>query len=83
MPGHGLHAFAVKSLDPPVDGSGTTKQQDNDILPGIASVQEQQDVGAEAGLGIGVLTISVQQRLALPDVESHATVHGCKYRGAN
>ena len=37
-------------------------------------------MGAEADLGVGVLTISVEQRLALPGVEDHATGHGCKYQ---
>ena len=50
------------------------------VVPGVASGQEQQDVGTEADLGVGVLAISVEQRLALPGVEGHATGHGCKYQ---
>ena len=46
-----------------------------DGLPGVAIGQQQQDVGAEADLGIGVLTISIEQRLAPPGVEGHATCH--------
>ena len=53
VPGHDLDAFAVKSLDPSVDGPGATEQQGDDVLPGVASVQEQQDVGSEPDLGIG------------------------------
>ena len=51
--------------------------------PGVTIGQQQEDVGAEADLGVGVLAISIEQRLALPGVESHATSHGCKYQGAN
>ena len=39
------------------------------VGPGVAVGQEQEDVGAEADLGVGVLAISVEQRLALPGVE--------------
>ena len=80
MPGHGLDAFPVEPLDPAVDGAGATEEQGDDVLPGVASGQEQQDVGAEPDLGIGVLAISVEQRLALPGVEGHATVHECEYQ---
>ena len=31
------------------------------VGPGVAVVQQQQDVGAEADLGVGVLAISVEQ----------------------
>ena len=51
-----------------------------DVLPGAASVQKQQDMGAEPDLNIGIFAISVEQRLALPGVEGHAAVHDCEYQ---
>ena len=70
----------MEPLDPAVDGAGATEQQGDDGRPGVAVVQEQEDVGAEADLGVGVLAISVEQRLALPGVEGDATGHGCEYQ---
>ena len=34
----------------------------------MAVVEEQEDVGAESDLGVGILAVSVKQRLALPGV---------------
>ena len=70
----------VEPLDPAVDGAGAAEQHRGDGLPGVAIGQEQQDVGAESDLGVGVFAIAVEQRLALPGVEVHATDHGCKCR---
>src|SRR5262245_32237826 len=80
MPGDGLEALLVEPLDPAVDGAGAAEQHGADLLPGVAVGQEQQDVGAESDPGVGVLAISVEQRLALPGVEGHAAGHGCEYR---
>jgi hypothetical protein len=80
VPGYGLDPLLVEPLDPAIDGAGATEQQGADLLPGVAIGQEQQDVGVEPGLRVGVLTISIEQRLALPGVEGYATIHGCKYR---
>ena len=66
----------VEPLDPAVDGAGAAEQHGGDGRPGVAVGQEQEDVGAEADLGVGVLAISVEQRLALPGVEGHAAGHG-------
>ena len=80
MADHGLDSFLMEPFDPAVDGAGTTEQQRGDGGPGVAIGQEQEDVGPEPDLGVGVLAISVEQRLALPGVESHASGHGCKYQ---
>ncbi|HKM52678.1 MAG TPA: hypothetical protein VJY33_04655, partial [Isosphaeraceae bacterium] len=37
-------------------------------------------VGAEADLGVVVLAVSVEQRLALLGIEDDAARHGCGYR---
>src|SRR5579872_2193661 len=74
------HPLRVEPLDPAVDGPGATEEQCGDGGPGVTVGQEQEDVGAESDLGVTVLTISVEQRLALPGVEGDATGHGCEFR---
>ena len=80
MPGHGFHSFLMEPFDPSINGSGAAEQERCDSQPGVTIGQQQEDVGAEANLGVGVLAISIEQRLALPGVEGHATSHGCKYQ---
>ena len=80
VPGDGLQALPMEPLDPAVDGAGAAVKRGADLLPGAAVGHEEEDVGAESDLGVGVLAISVEQRLALPGVEGHAAGHGCKYR---
>jgi hypothetical protein len=80
VPGHGLDALLVEPLDPAVDGAGATEQEHGDGGPGVAVGQEQQDVGPESDLGVGVLAVSVEQRLALLGVEGDAAGHGCEFR---
>jgi hypothetical protein len=78
--GQTLGPLGVESLDPAVEGPGATQQQCTDSGPGVAIVDEQEDGGAEPDLGIGILAVSVEQRLALPGVEGDATGHGCEFR---
>ena len=80
VPGHGFHSFPVEPFDPSINGSAAAEQERRDRRPSVAIVQQQEDVGAEANLGVGVLAISIEQRLALPGVEGHATSHGCEYQ---
>lgn len=46
----------------------------------MAVAKEREDVCAEPDLGVGILALSVEQRLALPGVESDATNHGYGFR---
>jgi hypothetical protein len=78
VPGHGFHSFLVEPFDPSINGSGAAEQERRDRRPSVAIGQQQEDVSAEANLGVEVLAISIEQRLALPGVESHAISHGCK-----
>ena len=83
VPGHGLDSFPVEPLDPSVDRPGAAEQERRDGGPGVAIGQQQQDMGAEADLGVGVLTISVEQRLALPASRITLRVMGASARCGN
>jgi hypothetical protein len=73
----------MEPLDPAVDGPGTAEQNCGDGRPRVAVSQEQQNVSAETDLGIGVLAVSIKQRLALPSVECDASCHGCDFQVLN
>ena len=77
VPGHRLDALGVEPLDPAVDGAAAAEQQRGDGDPGLAVVQEQEDMGAEADLGVGVLAIAVEECGPLLGVEVDAALHGC------
>jgi hypothetical protein len=76
VPGQALDPLVLEPLDPAVDGPGAAEQQGGDGGPGVAISQEQEDVGVEADLGVGVVAVSVEQRLALPGVKGDAAGHG-------
>src|SRR5512142_2671801 len=80
VPGQTLDPLGLEPLDPAIDGPGATEQEHGDGGPGVALGQQQQDVGAEPDLGVGVLAVSVEQRLALPGVESNAASQRREYR---
>src|SRR5579875_89019 len=80
VPGDGLEALLLEPLDPAVDGAGATVADGADVLPGVAVGQEQEDVATGSDVGIGVMTISVEQHPSLPGVEGHAMGHGCESR---
>lgn len=45
VPGQPLDPLGLEPLDPAVDGPGATEQQRTDGRPGVAVIQEQEDVG--------------------------------------
>ncbi len=77
MTGHSLDALGVEPLDPSVDGSTATEQDGGDGNPGVAVVQEQEDMGSEADLGVVVLAIAVEEFGPLLGIEVDAAFHGC------
>jgi hypothetical protein len=76
MPGNRLDALGVEPLDPAVDGPAATEQHRGDDGPGVSVVQEQEDVGAEADLGVGVLAVAVEEGCALCGAQVDAARHG-------
>jgi hypothetical protein len=61
VPAQALHPLGGEPLDPAVDRPGATEQQRGDGDPGVSVVQEQEDVGAEADLGLGGLAVACEQ----------------------
>jgi hypothetical protein len=76
VPGHPLDPFGLESLDPAVDGAAAAEQQGGDGDPGVAVVQEEEDMGVEADLGVMVLAIAVQECGPLLGAEVDAALHG-------
>jgi hypothetical protein len=56
----GLDPLLLIPLDPTVDRARATEEDGGDGGPGVSVGQEQEDVGAEADLGIAVLAVAVE-----------------------
>src|SRR5512135_239674 len=80
VPGQALHSLSVEPLDPAVDGPGAAEQECGDGGPGVAVVQQQEDVRTGSDLGVGVLAVSFDQGAALCGVEGNATGHDNGFR---
>ena len=57
--------LGLEPLEPAVDGAGATEEHGLDRVPGVAVGQQEDDVGAEPELGVGVLAVDGQQFVAL------------------
>src|SRR5262249_4664751 len=57
-------ASCLKALLPAGDGTCGGEQDGGDGVPGVAFAQQQEDVGAAAGLGVGAAAVQAQQSLA-------------------
>ena len=77
VPGDPLDALGVEPLDPSVDGPAAAEQERGDGGPGVPVVQEQEDMGSEADLGVVVLAIAIEECGPLLGVEVDAAFHGC------
>ena len=75
-----LDAFGLEPLDPAVDGPRAAEQRRGHGLPGVAGGEEQEDMGAESDLRIGVLTIEVEQLAALVSDQDQVEIHGRRFR---
>ena len=76
VPGAPLDALGVEPLAPSVDGPAAAEQERGDGGPGMPAVQEQEDMGSEADLGVVVLAIAIEQGGPLLGVEFDAASHG-------
>jgi hypothetical protein len=56
----GLDPLLLVPLDPTVDRARATEEDGGDGGPGVSVGQEQEDVGAEADLGVAVLAVAVE-----------------------
>src|SRR5512135_1576268 len=65
LPGGPLDPLGLEPLEPAVDGAGAAEEQGLDGVPGVALAQQEEDMGAEAEFGIGVLAIDVEQFVVL------------------
>jgi hypothetical protein len=52
-------------LPPAVDGAAAAEEDCLDVRPRAALGQQQEDVGAEAGFGLGLLAVDLEQFVAL------------------
>ena len=77
VPGDPRDALGVEAFDPSVDGPAAAEQGGGDGGPGVPVAQEQEDVGAEADLGVGVLAVTGEQALTLLGTQFDAACHGC------
>ncbi len=76
VPAQALHALGTEPLDPAVDRPGATEEERGDGGPGMAVVQEQEDMGTEADLGLGVPAVSAEHGRPLLGAQADATGHG-------
>lgn len=75
MPGQAIDPLGGEPLDPAVEGARAAEQERGDGDPGMAVVEQEEDVGAEADLGLGVFPISVEQGRPLLGAEGDASCH--------
>jgi hypothetical protein len=64
-------------LPPPaVDGAGAGEQDGGNDRPRLALVQQQQDVGAQAKLGVASLAVEIPEGIAVAWTKRDTTRHG-------
>src|SRR3954464_2600911 len=83
MPGDRLDALGVGALDPAVDGPAAAVEERGDGDPGVAVGEEQEDMRAEADLGVGAVTVEVEESGALLGGRVKAGFHGCAGEWSN
>jgi hypothetical protein len=78
----GQESAIVEALLPAGDGTGAGEEDVSDGLPGVAVGQQQEDMGTVADLGIGMVSVQIQQRLALSDKRRNIGFHGLVSEGS-
>ena len=76
LTGQGLQAIGLGASLPAGDGAGAGVQDGGDGVPGVAVVQEQEDVGAVGDRGSRGLAIQMQEGLAFLRGEGDSRRHG-------
>lgn len=76
LPEQGGHAALLEAGLPAGDGAAAAKQDGADQHPGRAFGQQQDDVGAQAHLGVGGAAEVVEQDLAFPGCQGNTVLHG-------
>src|SRR5262249_41067832 len=72
----GLDATLLEALGPAGDGASGAEQNGGDNGPGVARGQEQDEVGAQAQLGVEVRAVAVQEGIAFIGRQLDTTRHG-------
>src|SRR5262249_43301626 len=78
-PGAAEQAVGAAILEAPLpagDGAAGAEQDGGDGGPGMAGGQQQDDVGAQAELGVGVRAVAIQQGIAFIGRQLDTELHG-------
>ncbi len=81
-PGQALDPLGLEPLQPAVDGAAAPEEGRQEVGPGASLGQEEQDEGAKAEFGVGILPVDREQVVALLGRQGECGRHGASGVGS-